>query len=51
MRNLLCMLVLGCSAASFAQSGEIKGFVYDSKNGDRLNTVSLSLDGTDRIMS
>ena len=53
MRSIILVtcIVFHCLVSGLhAQNGEIKGFVYDSKNGDRLAGVKLTLVGNDRTI-
>ena len=47
---LFLFIVLNCLLGSLkAQNAEIKGFVYNGKNGERLTGVRMSLKGTERV--
>ena len=46
----LCILLQCLIGGLKAQNSEVKGFVYDGKNGERLSGVKMTVKGTDRVM-
>ena len=45
---LIGLLLVSCSAISFAQTGTIRGSVFDANTGDPLIGVTVVVDGTDQ---